>query len=83
MACWDILGKISGFPVCELFGGRFNDSFPLYRAISQGTPQQMTDNVEKYIREGYRKFQLKVGGDPIDDIHRIREVRKLLDDKVK
>jgi len=54
MACWDILGKIAGLPVCELLGGRYNDSYPLYRAISQGSPQSMADNVEKYVNEGYR-----------------------------
>lgn len=54
MACWDILGKVAGLPVCELLGGRFGDHFPLYRAISQGDPDHMAKNVEKYLGEGYR-----------------------------
>eukprot|EP01035_Chromulina_nebulosa_P017357 gene17357-22904_t len=75
MACWDILGKVTGQPVCELLGGRFTDSFPLYRAISQGTAEEMASDVEKYVDE--------VGGDPRDDIERIRAVRLLLDKKIK
>ena len=63
-------------------GGRFGDSFPLYRAISQGSPEEMARNVDKYIAEGYTKFQLKVGGDPLEDIRRIHCVRKLLDERV-
>ena len=39
----------------------------------------MASNVDKYLKMGYRKFQLKVGGKPQDDIKRIRYVRELLD----
>src|SRR3954447_25041350 len=35
MACWDILGKVTGQPVCTLLGGRYGEDFALYRAISQ------------------------------------------------
>ena len=52
MACWDILGKVAGLPVCELLGGRYEESFPLYRAISQQSPEEMTSMVNKYIQEG-------------------------------
>jgi L-alanine-DL-glutamate epimerase-like enolase superfamily enzyme len=73
MACWDILGKVSGLPVCTLLGGRYGDEFPLYRAISQERPAEMAAKVQQYRAEGYRKFQLKVGGDPDTDIERIRQ----------
>lgn len=74
MACWDILGKVSGQPVATLLGGRYGDDFPLYRAISQDTPERMAANVAGYRAAGYTKFQLKVGGDPDVDIERIRAV---------
>jgi cis-L-3-hydroxyproline dehydratase len=74
MACWDILGKVTGLPVCILLGGRFGADFGLYRAISQEAPDAMAARVAGYRAEGYRRFQLKVGGDPADDIARIRAV---------
>lgn len=74
MACWDILGKAAGQPVCVLLGGRFGDDFGLYRAISQEQPEAMAARVAGYRAEGYRRFQLKVGGDPAVDIDRIRAV---------
>lgn len=80
MACWDLLGQATGKPVCDLMGGRHGDSFRLYRAISMGTPDEMADNVAGYRQQGYSKFQLKVGGDPLEDIERIRAVRSILAD---
>jgi len=78
MACWDLLGQAAGLPVCVLLGGRYNEDFPLYRAISQQSPEQMAENMAGYRAEGYRKFQLKVGGDPQTDIERIRAVAAVL-----
>ncbi len=74
MACWDILGKVAGLPVCMLLGGRFGKNITLYRAISQEAPDAMAAKVAGYRAEGYRRFQLKVGGDPDVDIERIRAV---------
>jgi L-alanine-DL-glutamate epimerase-like enolase superfamily enzyme len=78
MACWDILGQASGLPVCELLGGRYGQDYPLYRAISQEEPAQMAAKVATYRAEGYRRFQLKVGGDPDVDIQRIQAVAEQL-----
>ncbi len=72
MACWDILGQAAGLPVCTLLGGRFGEDVVLYRAISQEDPEAMAAKVAGYRAEGYRRFQLKVGGDPDEDIARIR-----------
>src|SRR5207247_2248347 len=71
MACWDLLGKAAGLPVCTLLGGRYGEDFVLYRAISQEPPEAMARRVAGYRAEGYRRFQLKVGGDPEEDTARI------------
>ncbi|MBM4067862.1 MAG: mandelate racemase [Planctomycetes bacterium] len=78
MACWDILGKVAQQPVCVLLGGRYGDDFHLYRAISQESPEAMANKVAGYRAEGYTRFQLKVGGEPGEDIARIFAVREKL-----
>jgi L-alanine-DL-glutamate epimerase-like enolase superfamily enzyme len=78
IACWDILGQVAGLPVCTLLGGRYGESITLYRAISQAEPDAMAENVAGYRGQGYRRFQLKVGGAPDTDIARIRAVAALL-----
>jgi len=79
MACWDLLGKRTGLPICDLLGGRHGESVALYRAISQQAPEAMAKNIAGHRDDGYTKFQLKVGGDPDDDIARIHATRKVLD----
>jgi cis-L-3-hydroxyproline dehydratase len=79
VACWDILGQLAGHAIVTLLGGRYGDSYPLYRAISQQSPREMAERVAHYRAEGYRTFQLKVGGDPETDIERIRAVRTMLE----
>ena len=78
IACWDLLGKFTGLPVCVLMGGRFGENIRLYRAISQQAPEEMAKMVAQYHEQGYTRFQLKVGGDPDQDIERIRAVRHIL-----
>ena len=78
IACWDLLGQASGLPVATLLGGHEGADVMCYRAISQDTPAKMAARVKQYRREGYRKFQLKVGGDPDVDIDRIRAAAKVL-----
>jgi L-alanine-DL-glutamate epimerase-like enolase superfamily enzyme len=79
IACWDLLGQASGLPVCTLLGGRFGEAVRLYRAISQQSPEEMAAKVAGYRKEGYTRFQLKVGGDPDLDILRIGQVRAILE----
>lgn len=79
MACWDILGQASKQSVSTLLGGSYGEHFPLYRAISQDTPEAMVASIRTYRAQGYTKFQLKVGGDPDTDIARIKAAARELE----
>lgn len=72
IACWDILGKATQLPVSVLLGGRFGTDFPVYRSISQDTPERMAADIAAHRAEGIRAWQLKVGGvSESEDIARI------------
>lgn len=79
IACWDILGKFTGLPLFKLLGGAAQEKIALYRAISQESPEVMAAKIANYKKEGYTKFQLKVGGDADIDIQRIHETRSILE----
>ncbi|MCF8467034.1 MAG: hypothetical protein K9G33_06495 [Sneathiella sp.] len=78
IACWDILGKATNQPIYMLLGGAMQEDVALYRAISQESPEKMAAKIAVYCKEGYTKFQLKVGGEANDDIDRIHATRAVL-----
>jgi L-alanine-DL-glutamate epimerase-like enolase superfamily enzyme len=80
VACWDVLGKVTGMPVVTLLGGRVHESFPLYEAVPLGPAAEMAAYVEARKAAGIRHFQLKVGGDPREDARRVAAVLEATED---
>ncbi|MEC8037060.1 MAG: mandelate racemase/muconate lactonizing enzyme family protein, partial [Pseudomonadota bacterium] len=61
IACWDLLGKATGQPVCNLLGGRMQDSVRLFKVVSRGDPDAMAERLQAYQAQGFNQFQMKVG----------------------
>ena len=78
-ACWDILGKSCDQPVWMMLGGRHCDGIPLYRPAPQKAPDEMVREMDILRADGYRQFQIKVGGNWEEDIERIHETVSALD----
>jgi mannonate dehydratase len=62
MALWDIKGKRAGMPVYDLLGGKVRDAVPLYAHADGRDPNEVVENVRKYIDEGYRHVRAQMGG---------------------
>jgi L-alanine-DL-glutamate epimerase-like enolase superfamily enzyme len=82
MACWDALGRRAQLPLAEMLGGRFGERVDLYRSVSQDAPARMADRARRYVAEGYRRIQVKVGLDPDEDVERIEAVRAAVGDGI-
>ena len=80
IACWDVLGRMAGLPVCALLGGLRAVDFPLYVAIGLGPAAEMVAHVARERAAGIRRFQLKLGADPREDAARVRAVLAELSD---
>lgn len=74
MACWDIFGKAVNLPVCDLLGGRFDGGMDLLTGITTGSVAEMVGSVRAYRKNGYRCFSAKLGGDPGQDVKRLRSI---------
>jgi len=75
MACWDAAARERGQPLCEALGGRFGDTVELYRSVPPLAVDDAAGLARRLVGSGYRRLQVKVGGDPRVDADRLRAVR--------
>lgn len=83
MACWDLKAKAAGQLLCVATGGRFGSTVPLYHAIPPDSTEAMTARAAALLQEGYRRLQVKVGGDPRRDYERVTAVRDFVGSDVE
>ena len=62
MALWDIKGKMANMPVYQLLGGKCREAAAVYVHADGHDPQEVTDNVQRFLAEGYRYIRVQMGG---------------------
>lgn len=61
VACWDILGKSLGVPICQLLGGRCRESIPAYANgwyRAERTPEAFVRAAEAVVEKGFHALKL-------------------------
>lgn len=61
-ALWDIKGKRANLPVCSLLGGRCREGAAVYAHADGRDPQEVADNVRKFMELGYHYVRVQMGG---------------------
>ena len=61
-ALWDIKGKLANMPVYELLGGKCREAAAVYSHADGRDPQEVVDNVRKFMAQGYRYIRVQMGG---------------------
>jgi L-alanine-DL-glutamate epimerase-like enolase superfamily enzyme len=80
MAAWDVLGRAAGLPLHDLLGGADGEGTTLYRSIGRAAADAMATTAVDYRARGYRRLQVKVGGDPAADAAGLRAVAAAVPD---
>ena len=62
MALWDIKGKQAGMPVYQLLGGKCREAAAVYVHADGREPQEVEENVRKFMAQGYRYIRVQMGG---------------------
>jgi cis-L-3-hydroxyproline dehydratase len=80
IAMWDLRGKLLGQPVARLLGGIKQPSFGVFQAISMADPDAMAAEISRLTELGFRRWQLKLGSDPLQDARRVHAAVAALPD---
>lgn len=71
VACWDVFGKATSLPVCDLLGGHTGLRMPVISSIPAADPAGMRANVAAHRAKGYTSHSVKIAGDdPVLDAAR-------------
>ena len=92
IALWDILGKVTGLPICILLGGCYREKVLMYASIGGGssmTPGEMAKRVESYLDKGFKAIKIRMDwgvarrdADPAKDLEMFRQVKAITGDDI-
>jgi len=87
IALWDILGKVTGLPICVLLGGCYREKVLMYASIGGGasmTPAEMVKRVEGYLDKGFKAIKIRMDWgvarqdvNPAKDLEMFRQVKAI------
>ncbi|MGB9605460.1 MAG: mandelate racemase/muconate lactonizing enzyme family protein [Bryobacteraceae bacterium] len=80
LALHDLMGRLAGRNVCELWGRKPLERITLSWTVNPATLDEIEPLVEEGRRRGYRHFNVKVSPAPKFDLELCRRVRKLAPD---
>ena len=83
MACYDMMGRISGRPACDFMGGRAVDDVPLAALIPLMEADSMVGYAENFQAEGMRTMRVKLGTSIEEDVRIMDRMRSTLGDDVR
>ena len=89
VALWDLMGKVTGRPVCQLLGGRVRERVQAYATGlyyypgASNASARREEEAREYVERGYGAMKMKVGGLGVcDDIREVERIRRAIGEDV-
>jgi len=81
-AAYDLAGKLTGQPICNLLGGRLRERVPIAWGIGIMSPEETAAEARRLVGKGCATVKLKVGADPERDIAAVKLTRQAIGDAI-
>lgn len=92
IALWDILGQVTGLPICILLGGCCREKVLMYASIGGGaslTPADMAKRVARALDQGFKAIKIRMDwgainmdANPKKDYEMFKAVKELTGDNI-
>ena len=83
MALYDIAAKHASQPLYQFLGGSKTKQLETDITVGIGEPTDMAEQALAFKDQGFRIIKIKLGKDPIEDVHRVRLIRTALGDEMQ
>lgn len=84
LACFDLLGKSLGVPVCNLLGGPLRESLPVLWTLAAGDAGPDIAEAEEKLDNGlHARFKVKLGDDIDAELKRLARISEALGDRAR
>lgn len=78
IAFHDLLAQEKEVPLYRLLGGTSMRTLFTDYTVSLSTPEKMTADALKIVKKGFTVVKVKLGGDPTEDVIRLRAIRNAI-----
>jgi L-alanine-DL-glutamate epimerase-like enolase superfamily enzyme len=81
-ACWDVLGRATGQPLCRLWGGEYRRRIPLAARLSGGSPDRLAQEAHELADQGFHTQIVTTSASADLDRQMLRSVRESAGDRI-
>lgn len=83
MACWDLIGRIAGQPLCHLFGGCYRKRIAVAMRLAEASPAEAARLARELADQGYHSQIATSLGRVEDDLELVAAIRQLTQDRAE
>ncbi|MBN2024626.1 MAG: hypothetical protein JW809_17750 [Pirellulales bacterium] len=82
-ACWDLIGRTTGQPLCHLWGGHYRRRIPLAVHLPNGPAPEVAQVARQWAEFGFHEQILVSRGKPEEDLANVQAIRQAASDRAE